>query len=125
MTKLSLEQNNTLESLPYHNNIKDLIVLYETEILSQDEFNVALIKEKANYEKTNQEIDTNNYNSQSSYLFDKNQPGNEKEKAKEYTGLLLENNKSNYIEKRNNSSPFAMLTNDYEGSNLLYKKIYS
>lgn len=49
MPKLTEEQLNAIKSLPYYSNVKDLIPLYESGILSQDKFNEELLKERENY----------------------------------------------------------------------------
>lgn len=49
MPKLTEDQMHVLKKLPYFSKIQDLIVLYETEILSQEKFNEELLKARENY----------------------------------------------------------------------------
>ncbi len=49
MPKLTEEQLNAIKSLPYYSNVKDLIPLYESGILSQEKFNEELLKARENY----------------------------------------------------------------------------
>ena len=49
MPKLTEDQMHVLKKLPYFSKIQDLIVLYETEIISQEKFNEELLKARENY----------------------------------------------------------------------------
>jgi formylglycine-generating enzyme required for sulfatase activity len=49
MPKLTEEQLNAIKSLPYYTNVKDLIPLYESGVLSQDKFNEEILKARENY----------------------------------------------------------------------------
>lgn len=49
MPKLTEDQMHVLKKLPYFSKIQDLIVLYETQILSQEKFNEELLKARENY----------------------------------------------------------------------------
>jgi formylglycine-generating enzyme len=48
MSKLTEEQLNNLKELPYWNEIKDIVNLYEIGILSQDKFNDEILKAREN-----------------------------------------------------------------------------
>ncbi|MDA3838575.1 MAG: hypothetical protein PF574_06290 [Candidatus Delongbacteria bacterium] len=101
MPKFSLEQNNTLLSLPFYKYIKDLIILFEADLLSQDEFNVELLKEKNNFEKYIKNTKSEKKDLCNKIFTDKTKDYNKKKRI--FTKISLDNNKTLYIDENDNS----------------------